>query len=84
MQPPVVVSVYILSSKGADQLRVLYIRTLGNIQENFSTEGVVLKCIPINFLMEICKSFRTKAKKLALKNYILAYHTANKNHAEIL
>ena len=84
MQPPVVVSVYILSSKGADQLRVLYIRTLGNIQENFSTEGVVLKCIPHNFFLEIYRDFRAAVKKLALKNYVLAYHTANKNHAEIL
>ena len=25
-------------------------RTLGNIQGNFSTEGSVVKCIPINFL----------------------------------
>ena len=42
-------SVYILSSEGASQLQALYIRTLGNIQGNFSTEGAVLKCIPSNF-----------------------------------
>ena len=29
------------------------------------------------------ESFRT-AKKLALENYVLAYHTANKDHAKIL
>ena len=37
--------VYILSSNGANQLQVLYIKTLGNIQGNFSTEAAVLKCI---------------------------------------
>ena len=35
----VAVFVYILSSKGANQLQVLYIMNLGNIQGNFSTEG---------------------------------------------
>ena len=30
----VALSVYILLNKGANQLQVLYIRTLGNIQEN--------------------------------------------------
>ena len=39
VQLSVVVFVYILSSKGANQLQVLYIMTLGNIQGNFSTEG---------------------------------------------
>ena len=34
MQRSVAVSVYILSSEGANQLEVLYIRTLGNIQGN--------------------------------------------------
>ena len=37
--------VYILSSNGANQFQVLYIKTLGNIQGNFSTEAAVLKCI---------------------------------------
>ena len=38
-QISVTLFVYILSSKGANQLQVLYIMTLGNIQGNFSTEG---------------------------------------------
>ena len=82
VQLSVAVSLYILSSKGANQLQVLYIRTLGNIQGNFSTEGAILKCIP-NFFLEIWRSFRT-AKKLALENYVLPCYTANKDHAKIL
>ena len=82
-QLSVAVSLNILSRKGANQLQVLYMRTLGNIQGNFSSESAVFKCIP-NFFLEICRSFRTTAKKLALKNYVLAYHTADKNHAKIL
>ena len=46
VQLSVTLFVYILSSKGANQLQVLYIKTLGNIQGNFSTEAAVLKCIP--------------------------------------
>ena len=64
-------------------MQVLYIRTLGNIEGNFSSEGAVLKCIP-NFFLEICGSFRTTAEKFALENYVLAYHTADKDHAKIL
>ena len=82
VQLSVTLFVYILSSKGANQLQVLYIRTLGNIQGNFSTEGAILKCIP-NFFLEIWRSFRT-AKKLALENYVLPCYTANKDHAKIL
>ena len=37
--------VHILSSKGANQLQVLYIKTLGNILRNVSTEAAILKCI---------------------------------------
>ena len=55
----VAVFVYILSSKGANQLQVLYVRTLENIQWNFSTEAAFLKCIPSNFFLEICTNFRT-------------------------
>ena len=85
MQLLLAVFVYILSSKGANQLQVLYIRTLGNIQGKFSTtEASVLKCIPRNIFMETCRSFRTTSEKLALENYVLAYHAADKNHAEIL
>ena len=52
VQLSVAVSLYVLLSKGANHLQVLYIRTLGNIQGNFSTEGAILKCIP-NFFLEI-------------------------------
>ena len=83
MQLSVPVSAYTLLSKGANQLQVLYIKTLRNIQRNFSSAGALLKCIPI-FSQKICRSFRTTAKKLALENYVLAYHTADKDHAKIL
>ena len=84
MQPSVAVSVYILSSKGAKQLQVLYIRTFGNIQGSFSTEAVALRCISNNFFLEIRRSFRTTPQKLVPENYVLAYHTADKDHAKIL
>ena len=74
---------YILSSKGANQLQVLSIRTLENIQGNFSNEAAVRKCIRSNFFLKICRSFRTTSKKLFLENYALAYHTADKDHAYI-
>ena len=77
------VFVYILSSKGANQSQVLYIKTLGNVQGKCSTEAALLKCIPSNFLLEICTSSRTTCKKHPLENYILAYHRADKDHAEI-
>ena len=51
--------------------------------ESFTTEAVVLNCIPGNFI-EICRSFRATSKKLVLENYALAYHTADKDHAETL
>ena len=77
-------SVYILSSNGAHQLQVRYIGTLENIQENLSIEGAVLKCILINFFLEIWRSLRRTAKKLALENYVLAYDKADKDHAKML
>ena len=43
MQLSMTLLVYILSSIGAHQLQVLYIKTLANIQGNFSTEAAVLK-----------------------------------------
>ena len=73
------VSAYIFSSKRANPLQVLYIRTLGNIQGTISNEGPILKMYPQNF----SGSFRT-AEKLALENYILAYYTVNKDHDKIL
>ena len=66
-----VVFLSILSSKGANQLLVLYIQTFGNIQGKLITEAEVLKC------------FRT-SENLAMENYVLAYHTANKDHTDIL
>ena len=79
MQFSAAMSVYILSGKEANQLQVIYIRTLGNIQANFSTQGAILKSIP-NFFSG---SFRT-VKKLALENNVFAYHTPNKDHSKIL
>ena len=84
MQLSVVVFVFILSSKGANQVQALYIRALGNIQGKFTTEAAVLKYISRNFVLEICRRFRTTSEKLALENHILAYHTADKYHANIL
>ena len=83
VQFSVAVFAYILTSKGANQLQVLYIRTLGNIQGKFSTKAALLKCIPSNFFQEIYTSFRITCKKHPLENYILAYHRADKDHAEI-
>ena len=59
-------------------------RTLENVQGNFSTKDAVLECIPSNFFLEIYRNSSTTAKKLSLENYVLAYHTANKDHAKIL
>ena len=81
MQLSVVVSVYILSSKGTNQLQVLYIRTLGNIQGNLLLKVWSSKVFPAIFF---CRSFRTTAEKLALESYVLAYHTADNDHAKIL
>ena len=47
----------------------------------FSTEAAVLKPIPSIFFLEICKSFRATSKKLVLVNYVLVYHTTDKDHA---
>ena len=81
VQLSVAVFLHILSSEGANQLQVLYIRTLGIIlgkmQEKFSTESAVLKCILSNFILDTYRSFRETAEKVALENYDLAYHPAN-------
>ena len=83
----VAVSVYILSSKGANLLQVAYIRTLENIQGNFLGgilfKATVLKCIHSNFFLKICRRFRT-SKKLVLENSLSIYNTADKDHAKIL
>ena len=73
----------IASTKEANLLPMLQIRTLGNILGKFSTKAVVLKCIPGDFFLEICRSFRTTSEKLALENYVLTYHTADMDYAEI-
>ena len=78
------VFVFILSTEGANHFQVLYIRTLGSIQGKFTTKAAVLKCIPSKFFLDICRSFKTTSKKLALENNILAYHTVDKVHADIL
>ena len=61
-------SVYILSSKGANQLQVLYIRTLENIQGNVSTEGAILKCIS-NFFLEVLGQVKACFGKLCFTIY---------------
>ena len=63
MQLSMAVFVYILSSKRANQLQVVYIRTLGNIQENLSTEAAVLKCIPSNFFWKFAEVSGEHLKK---------------------
>ena len=78
------VFVFILSTEGVNHLQVLYIRTLGNIQGKFTTKAAVLKRIPSNFFLDICRSFKTTSEKLALENNVLAYHTVDKVHADIL
>ena len=60
-----------LCFKGANQLQVFYIRLCETSKDNFSTKAVVLKCIPSNFFLEICRIFRTTSEKLALENYVL-------------
>ena len=51
--------------------------------ESFPTEAAVLNCIPGTFFPEMCRSFRATSEKLVLENYVLAYHTSNKDHAKI-
>ena len=85
----VALSVYILLNKGANQLQVLYIRTLGNIQENL-LHGILFywSCGPQlhsrQYFLEICRSFRTTSKKLVQENYVFAYHISNKGPAKTL
>ena len=63
MQLSVAMSVYILSGKEANQLQVIYIRTLGNIQANFSTQGAILKSIP-NFSLEVLGQLKSLLWKI--------------------
>ena len=39
---------------------------------------------PTVLFLEVCKSSGTTSKRLVLDNYILAYHTVDKDHVEIL
>ena len=57
VQLSVTLFVYILSSKGANQLQVLYIKTLVNIQGNFSTEAAILNCILSIFFSRNLRKF---------------------------
>ena len=53
---------------------------------SFPTEATVLKCITncITKFLEICRRFRTTSQKTALENYVLAYHTADKDNVKVL
>ena len=52
--------------------------------ESFPTEAAVLSCIPGTFFLEMfSESFRATSEKLVLENYVLAYHTSNKDHTKI-
>ena len=53
MQLSVVVSVYILSSKGANQWQVPYIRTVGNVQGNFLLKVQSSNVFPAIFFVEV-------------------------------
>ena len=69
MQLSVAMSVYILSGKEANQLQVIYIRTLGNIQANFSTQGAILKSIP-NFFLEVLGQLKSLLWKIMSSHII--------------
>ena len=87
VQLSVAESVYIVSSKGAIQLQVLYIRLWETSKETSCMESLsfaVLKCIPSSCFLEICRRFRTTSEKLVLENYVLPYHTADEDHTKIL
>ena len=79
----------ILSSEGANQLQVLYVRTLEKHPRKLLARNPFLLTLgsshlfPAIFFLEISRSFRKTSKKLILENYVLAYHTANK-YAKIL
>ena len=70
----------ILSNKGANQLQVLFKSTLGNKLLKLGSSNVSPKII----FLKSCRSFRIKSKELLLENYVLEYHTADKDHAEVL
>ena len=45
---------------------------------------VSLNVSPKIIFLEICRSYRTTYKELVLENYVLEYHTADKDHTKIL
>ena len=77
------VFVFILSSKGANQWQEHNVRTLGKSQGKLFTEAAVLKCILSNYFLETCRRFSRTSEKLALENYVVAHHKADKDHAKI-
>ena len=72
-----------LSNKEATQLQVLYIKTLGSSKGNFLYWSCGPQMYSPHFFLEICGSLQ-KSEKFALENFVLAYHTADKEHADIL
>ena len=59
-------------------MQALNIKTLGNIQGSFSAEAAILKCIPSIFFLEIFRRFMKTSQKLALENFVLAYHATHR------
>ena len=77
VQLSVTLLVYILSSKGANQLQVLYIKTLETSKETFLLKLQSSNVFPPSFL-EICRSFRTASEKPVVENFVLAYYTTDR------
>ena len=63
VQLSVTLFVYI-SSKGANQVQVIYVKTLRNIQGSFSTEAGFLKCIPSIFFWKFAEALGQHLKIL--------------------
>ena len=68
---------YVLTSKGANQLQVLLISTLGNKLLKLRFLNVPPKII----FLKICISLGIKSKELVLENFALEYYTAYKDHS---
>ena len=57
------------------------------MKETFLLKSRSSNVFPAIFFLEICWSLRTKisrSERLVLENYVLAYHTADKDHAKDL
>ena len=66
-----------------------WLRLFYQVKELISCKkNLLLKLLPSNVFQaifsRICKRFRTTAEKLAMENYVLAFHRANKDHTDIL